>query len=986
MSYLFGKSISNPFREYPAAGRRCVALFIFVLAAAAASMQQCYGLAPTGKDTLPVGFDCLIRPWYKYRPDGQPGREVTLVFRGGKLHGTATVTVDCDSVTETHTVTEAKGVTELPVLLPAEAGVRDLCQARFSVTVAGTTIRRSVVVPSQRQWTVYIYPHSHVDIGYTNTQDFVRRLHMKNIDVGIELAERTANYPVGSRFVWNPEAGWVTENYLQTATLEKKKAFIDAVRKGWISLDANYDNSNTSACSDEELLQLFHASKKLAKITGVPIRTMVQFDVAGASWGIAQAAFQYGIKGFFYFPNLGTVRKPWENQPFYWVSPDGKSKILFYQAFPYGFGYNIKGSKIGIGKVQGATDTTLDRITTSDPTANFLDPLIFDETEKLEAKGSPYDIFVMPWSLADNSLIDADLPDAVRLWNQKYAYPKLIISGSARILHDFTARYDSIIPRISGDFTEYWTDGLGSDARRVGMNRRAVENIVQAETAWSMLDYEKPSPRKQIDEAWKNALLAAEHTWGYQDPRAPLARKIEANKASYFEEALHRSDTLLKEALESIAAPGSNRIAVINTLSWDRSGLVTLSAAESRAGDRVVDEDGKEVPSQRLSTGVLAFWATVPSLGAEVYTVEKGRPSFKRGCRIQGNTLSNRFFSVTVDPKTGHISSLRDFAMKQEYVDQASVYGLNSYLYVLGADTTNRPAFPSRVTLRIKENGPLVASIVARSEAPGCRSLSREVRVVYGQPWVDLIDTLDKISTRVKESVHFGFAFNIPRATMRMDIPWGIMIPGYDQIPAANHNWLTFQRWVDLSNATTGVTWTSIEAPLIEYGQLTPNVRGWGRGKQNSLKATIRPQPIFSWVLNNYWNTNFPLEQGGIITLHYGVLPHGPYRASETTRFGLEENRPFLAVPVSQKPRVDHWVKIRNPNVFVSVLKQSDDGKGMVLRLRSVSSVPEKVSLTWTDGAQHRLYRCLADEKLGAEIQGDQTILPYGTISYYVEK
>lgn len=936
-------------------------------------------------DSVPASFDCRIRPWYKYRPDGKPGREITLSFRGGKLYGTASVRVQVDSVTERSTVTETGGATEIPVLLPAGAGVREACQAHISVTVAGVTLRRSVVVPPQRQWTVYIYPHSHVDIGYTNTQDFVRRLHMKNIDVGIALAKKTVGYPAGSRFLWNPEAGWVTENYLKAASPEKKQAFIEAVRKGWISLDANYDNSNTSACSDEELLQLFHASKKLTAMTGVPIRTMVQFDVAGASWGITQAAFQYGIKGFIYFPNLGTVRKPWENQPFYWVSPDGKSKILFYQAFPYGFGYNIKGSKIGIGKVQGATDTTLDRITTNDPTADFLDPLIFEETAKLEAKGSPYDIFVMPWSLADNSLIDADLPDAVRLWNQKYAYPKLIISGSERILHDFKARYDSIIPRISGDFTEYWTDGLGSDARRVGMNRRAVENIIQAETAWSLLHPRDPSPRQQIDEAWKYALLGAEHTWGYQDPRAPLARKIEATKASYFEEALHRSDTLLKETLAPIEAPGSHRIAVINTLSWSRSGLVTLSAAESRAGDRVEEAGGKAVPSQRLSTGALAFWATVPALGSTVYTVKKGRPALRKGCRVQGNTLSNGLFLVTVDPKTGHISSLRDLATKREYVDQASVYGLNSYLYVLGADTANSPAFASGVRLQVKEDGPLVSSIVATSEAPGCRSLSREVTVVYGQPWIDFTDRMDKISTRVKESVHFGFAFDIPRATMRMDIPWGVMIPGYDQIPAANQNWLTFQRWVDLSNAEAGVTWTSIEAPLIEYGQLTPNVRGWGRGRQDSLKETVKPQPLFSWALNNYWNTNFPLEQGGMITLHYGIRPHGPYDATAAGRFGLEENRPFLVVPVAGKPALKTWVKINNPHVFISVLKQSDDGKGMILRLRSLSAGPEKVSLTWTDGVPRILRTCLADEKPGADVTGDRTILPYGTISYYFE-
>jgi len=66
-------------------------------------------------------------------------------------------------------------------------------------------------------------------------------------------------------------------------------------------------------------------------------------------------------------------------------------------------------------------------------------------------------------------------------------------------------------------------------------------------------------------------------------------------------------------------------------------------------------------------------------------------------------------------------------------------------------------------------------------------------------------------------------------------------------------------------------------------------------------------------------------------------------------------------------------------------LKQSDDGKGMILRLRSLSDKPEPVQLTWTDGVPRKLYSCLANEKPQKEIKSDRTILPYGTISYYFE-
>jgi alpha-mannosidase len=553
-------------------------------------------------------------------------------------------------------------------------------------------------------------------------------------------------------------------------------------------------------------------------------------------------------------------------------------------------------------------------------------------------------------------------------------------------MSDFEARYSSIIPEIKGDYTEYWTDGLGSDARRVGLKRIGAENLVQVETAWSMLNANKPSPRKQIDNAWENSLLGTEHTWGYQDPKAPLAKQIEQTKAGYFENTYKESNELLKETFQAIKKPESNKITIFNTLSWDRDGLITLTKEQSKMGDRVVDEKGEKVVSQRLSTGELVFMATkIPALGSKLYTIEKGNATKTKGCSISSNTISNGTLSLTVDSKTGNITSLVDLKTKHEYVDKNSSYGLNSYVYLLGADSANKASEPYNVVVKVKEKGPLVASFSIESKAAGCNWLNREVRVVLGQPWVDLTNSFDKISTRVKEGVHFGFAFNIPEGTTRLDIPWGTMIPEADQLVGANKNWLIFQRWVDISNNDAGVTWTGIEAPLVESGGLTANLLGGAYGSRNWYKTLMKSQTIFSWALNNHWGTNFPLEQGGVINLHYGIYPHGAYDAVTANRFGMEENRPLLAVPVDSKPVTKSWVKIGNPKVFISMLKQSDNGKGMILRVRSVSDKPENVKLSWTNGTPKKLYSCLADEKPEHEIKDDQTVLPNGTISYYFE-
>lgn len=497
---------------------------------------------------------CDPQDHYGHREDGTAGRVVKLSLSKAELKGSATVTLECGGRAETTPFNNLQGVNELTVLMPEGAGVAQDCPATFTLRSGSLTLTESVTVPAKRQWTVYIYPHAHVDIGYTAPQDIIEKVHVRNVEVGIDLGQKTADYPAGARHVWNPEAQWVVDTYLRDASAEKKSVFLDAVKQGHVALDANYDNANTSACSDEEFLRFFRNGIELRKMTGQPVDTLVQFDIPGMSWGVVQAAAQCGVRGVFSFPNhldrIGTVREAWEHKPFWWVAPDGKTRVLFVQGWPYGMGYVLKGSKVPsppyrspgdqypeeeIGRIPSPVQEyrkDVDRLRTDNPSANFLDPFLFDDTRRLEQAGSPYDIYAMTWSMADNSFVDADLPEAVKAWNEKYAYPKLVIASAHDILTAYETKFGGIIPEVRGDYTEYWTDGLGSDALRVGYNRLAKERLVQAEMLWTMLQRTVPAPTAAINDAWRWVFLGSEHTWGYYNPASPHAKRVEQVKAS----------------------------------------------------------------------------------------------------------------------------------------------------------------------------------------------------------------------------------------------------------------------------------------------------------------------------------------------------------------------------------------------------------------------------------------------------------------------
>ena len=219
------------------------------------------GCFPVWGTTKPDLLDVRVCNYYKYRPDKEAGREIVLTYRGEKKINRVKVNISSLQGNET-TLIQVSRPDSIPVLLLPQIGLEKTDTIIASLQIGEETISREVIVPAMRHWTVYIYPHSHVDIGYTNTQENVEFIHKRNLDVAMDLAEKTANYPEDARFRWNPEVTWPIERYLNSEPPEKKKRLMEAIKKGYISVDAGYVSTNTSASSDEELLQLFSFSKK----------------------------------------------------------------------------------------------------------------------------------------------------------------------------------------------------------------------------------------------------------------------------------------------------------------------------------------------------------------------------------------------------------------------------------------------------------------------------------------------------------------------------------------------------------------------------------------------------------------------------------------------------------------------------------------------------------------------------------------------------
>ncbi len=856
----------------------------------------------------------------------------------------------------TEGVVRAEGMAPLPVQLKRGSQTIELpipavsveSKLAIKVEVGGQTLATpSVTLKPVRRMTVYILPHSHTDIGYTEIQTAIETKQVQNLVDGMAAAKRTAGYPEGARFVWNVEVLWAADLYLKRMNEAQRADFLSAVKNGQVVLNGMYLNELTGLCRPGELLRLFQFSTQMARQTGVPVDAVMISDVPGYTWGTVTAMNQAGIRYFStapnYFDRIGTILREWENKPFWWVGPDGQSKVLVWIPF-WGYAMSHRYGQMSPQLVDAFFDG-------------------------LEQRRYPYDIAHARWSgHGDNAVPDPAICDFVKDWNAKYAWPRFIISGTSEAFRALEQRYGDKLPVVRGDWTPYWEDGAGSSALETALNRASSDRLAQSETVFAML---KPAayPAERIADAWNSVLLYSEHTWGadcsVSQPENQKTREQWEIKKSYADEADKKSRDLLEQALAlGIAPPSAGAAAaarpgtleVINTLSWPRTELVTLSRERSAAGDRVLDDRGKPVPSQRLASGELAFLAQdVPPLATRRFTVSAGEPHVAARAVAGGTTLDSGVVQLRVDEKTGGINQLSMRGMAGNFTDTSGGESLNDYRYFTGSN----PAEAQRngpVRIFAGESGPLIASLIVESAAPGCERLRRELRVVAGGDYVEIINLVVKSRLAAasykkppgKESLNFAFPFNVPEGQMQLDIPLGAMRPELDQIASACKNWFTVGRWADVSNPDYGITWVTLDAPLVQVGGLTANLLESQTNPDVWRKQVDRTQKLYSWAMNNHWGTNYRAYQEGPTIFRFILRPHRRQDPAEATRFATGFSQPLLTrLATGQPAPATPLLRVEPAGVITVALKPSADGQALIVRLFGASGKTENAKLAW---------------------------------------
>jgi alpha-mannosidase len=117
-----------------------------------------------------------------------------------------------------------------------------------------------------------------------------------------------------------------------------------------------------------------------------------------------------------------------------------------------------------------------------------------------------------------------------------------------------------------------------------------------------------------------------------------------------------------------------------------------------------------------------------------------------------------------------------------------------------------------------------------------------------------------------------------------------------------------------------------------------------------------RPGNIFSYVMNNYWTTNYRAGQGGHFRFRYIITSTAATDDAQLSRLGWEEMTPLekdeitpqdkaLNTPGPLNGKQDSFLHVNDPDLVLTTWKPAEDGNGTILRFLDLGGATRTVSV-----------------------------------------
>ncbi len=826
-------------------------------------------------------------------------------------------------------------------------------KAELTVVLNGHTEHTQQTLQPQKKWTLFLVPHVHLDVGYTDYQAKVSTIQSRILDEAMDL---NAQHPA---FRFSTDGEWNLDQFLHSRTAAAQDRILEGIRQRKIYIPAQSSNLLTGFPTAETLIRSLYPSANFSRVYGAPFNYANITDVPSYSWSYASILAAAGIP--YFFAGSNNDRAPVllqghlnENTPFWWEGPDGGKVLMWYSRH-----YEQMQLLFGLPPLTQTGEETLPLFLQMYQHPSYLASAAILFGTQVENT----DLFPQQAALADD-------------WDALYTYPHVEYSGFHDALANIAEQFGNAIPTVRGDGGPYWEDGIGSDALYAAMERENESRGPSAEklaTVSTLVNPRLAVNREQLQSMWGNMVLFDEHTWtswnSVSDPDSDEAIQQLRVKDSRAITATDQRNDILRSGMASLAdsiAAGVDSLIVFNALSWKRSSELTIDLDK---GYEISDRATKEsVPYVVLHEGAnfrqVEFRAVnVPPMGYKVYELRASKSESAAPPKTTSTTIESHFYRVELDPASGSIRSIFDKELNKELVNTQSQWRFGQYVCVTGGDEEPNSVLQYRAVSpkpELHPTGSKEGRLISVEQTPwGWRAklassaentpeIQTEIRIYKDEKKIELVEDLDKKPELKKEAVYFAFPFAMSHPQFQYEIQNGVVDPAKDMYPGAGHEWFSIQHWISVQQDSASATVMPLDAPLATFGDIN-------RGEWPTDFGQ-RPGNIFSYAMNNYWHTNYRAAQGGHFRFRYVITSAARTDPAALSRMGWKEATPLeydqirsqdkaLDLPRPLNGNEASFLTFDDPDLLLDTWKPAEDGQGTILRLIDLGGEPRTVKI-----------------------------------------
>ncbi len=346
----------------------------------------------------------------------------------------------------------------------------------------------------------------------------------------------------------------------------------------------------------------------------------------------------------------------------------------------------------------------------------------------------------------------------------------------------------------------------------------------------------------------------------------------------------------------------------------------------------------------------------MPAFGYKTYKIEVSDQASQPYAQQEFHgTLENKFYSITVDTSKGAISGILDKGQNRQLVDPKAPWELGQFIYetLPDRDQISRHDFKRYTRTTMKDikignvvDGPVWTSLDIAGQVPGCADstgITCEIRLYKTEKRIELVYSMKKLQVFTPEGAYVAFPFAMKDGQISFEVQGGTVVPGKDQLPGSASDWDGVQNFATVRSGEGQIVLVSPQIPIMEFGDIN-------LGKFQEVSTVANPY-IYSWILNNYWTTNFPASQEGGMQWQYDLTSTADSSIGYATKFGWESRVPLVARTAeggAEESKISSRsiLGFGNGDPLLIYARPAWDGHGIVLCMRETYGRPAELDLS----------------------------------------